>query len=94
MVTGRQEYALDKAQFLQMSYTYYLPLRDPAGRLLPYSRWEYVGAEWPLPELNIRKGFTVAETDLLPDGGPYWLQIVVWDAYNQSYGSELIPIQP
>ena len=94
VVTGRQEYALDKAQFLQMSYTYYLPLRDPAGRLLPYSRWEYVGAEWPLPELNIRKGFTVAETDLPPDDGPYWLQIVVWDAYNQSYGSELIPIQP
>ncbi|MBR4458102.1 MAG: hypothetical protein IKS31_03990 [Clostridia bacterium] len=90
MTTGRQELRMNEIHSLWVPNYIYMPVRGADDRLLPWNQWVSMG--FGGEELSLEHGFTVGETPLPPDLGPCWLQIVVWDAYDRRYASELIPI--
>lgn len=91
MVTGRQELRLEDIDCLWIPVYGRVAVRGGDGRLLPWLRWENGAAA--VEELQRGGGWVMGETPLSPEGGPYWLQIIVWDVYDRPYASELMPVE-
>ncbi len=89
--SGRREIPLDRIDTVVLYSDRCLPAFDPEGRTLPWPEWAPTGTAYP-DLLRISDGFTLRETPLPEDGGPYWIQIVIVDVYNRQYAAPPVPL--
>lgn len=91
MIVGKNTVDISEWEGISCVYSYYIPLRDRIGRLLPNSQWKKIGrfSVYSCPVEEMFSFEMVPASEFTED---FFCQVVLTDTRGESYASELAPV--